>query len=77
MIYAILIASYVIPFFLNWKYVQLAYSKKGIYDKLNPDIYDLFFTITPLINILYMSQWVFNYPIEQGACLNKFFKVKK
>lgn len=77
MIYAILIALYVIPAFLNWIYVHLAYSKKGIFSGLNPDLNDLFFTVTPLVNIISLIQWPANFPIELGNGLSKFFRIKK
>lgn len=73
----ILAAIYAISFYATYKYVQVAFSKGGVWSSISTDRMDLFFTIMPIFNTIGLFLWVFDYPIKGSNNLNKFFKVKK
>lgn len=74
---ALILFGYIIPFYLGYKYVQIAYSKGGRWEPLNPNITDLLFTIIPFFNLVFYIVWVTGHPRNKPINLNTFFKIKK
>lgn len=74
---ALIVFGYVIPFYLGYKYAQIAYSKGGRWEFLNSNITDLLLTIIPFFNLVFYIAWFTNHPGNKPINLNKFFKIKK
>lgn len=72
----ILAAIYAISFYATFKYIQIAFSKGGVWSHISTDRTDLFFTIMPFFNTMFLLLWVLEYP-KGNNNLNNFFKVKK
>lgn len=77
LIIALILFGYIIPFYLGYKYTQVAHSKGGRWEPLDPDRDDLFFTITPIFNLGFYFLWFIAHPRNKSITLNMFFKIKK
>ena len=73
-----LIAIYVLSASLSYRYIMLAYSKRGIYYGENPETIDLLLTITPILNTIQAVWWLIEHPVRsrRGLDLSKFFNVE-
>jgi len=68
---------YILPAFLYWNYIRIAYSKDGIWEDLKTEDFDIFIMFMPLFNIIAIAEW-FNWPrISNKKNRNNFFKIKK
>lgn len=66
MIYFILFCIYILSV-LSWrKYIDLAYSKNGIWSYLEEYEYDMLIGFTPIVNSLFsIYGFIFYYPIKK------------
>lgn len=74
---ALIVFGYVIPFYLGYKYTQIAYSKGGRWNYLHTTFIDLLRIITPVFNLVFYIVWVTVHPRNKPINLNTFFKIKK
>lgn len=80
---AILIAVYLVSAYGVYKWVQLAfYHERSIYKDSKPDYHELFATITPFFNTVFLILfWAFIYPIESDKKpknrIENFFKSRE
>jgi hypothetical protein len=85
-----LIIIYIISIYGSYKFIQIAHSKNGTWDGLNPNILDLFMTFIPIFNIIFSIMYLFGLCYEEGHIkrkrinlsrfkidLSKFYKVSK
>lgn len=79
MIYAISIIVYLLSAALMWRHNHLAYSKRGRWSSLKPDLEDLLSTFLPIFNTIYcVVFWLMFYPVNcKTDLLSKFFNIKK
>jgi len=88
MIAIILILIYLVSIFGNYKWVQKAYSKNGIFENnishgYNITFSNIFETFCPVYNtVSFIIDWLFRYPIKKKIKIkkdidyNKFFRIK-
>jgi len=72
---------YVLPAYLNYRWVRIAYSKGGInQDKDGPEGFDLTACLFPVVNVAAMIiLWLTSYPRpkpKRAKPYNKFFRIK-
>ena len=77
--YLIGVIVYLISVYCTWKWYNIAYSKGGEWDFVEPDGIALIFMFIPLLNTFHIFMWLFD-PPRKGMIkfsLYKFFKVKR
>jgi hypothetical protein len=86
----ILIIIYIVSVYGSYKFIQIAHSKGGIWEVLNPNLLDIFMTIMPFFNTGFSIMYLLGYCYEIGHIkrkkldlsrfyldLSKFYKVTK
>lgn len=70
---------YIVSCYVNYKWLQKAFSEGGTYSYKNISFTELFTTFCPLLNTIAMAANLSESPYEEGhkEKLNKFFNVKK
>lgn len=76
----ITIAIYLASVYAWYKYVQVAFSKEGIYSNIKASSSEVFFMFCPILNTIFsILGWLCAYPkrrISQNKNLTKFFNIK-
>jgi hypothetical protein len=85
MIAVTLIAVYLVSAYVNYRWVKVAYSNKGVYNGLDTCLFDIARTIIPVFNTYCaIYGWAFDSPYEyediptnhQLFNFNRFFNIK-
>ena len=68
----ILIAiGYILPAILAWRYIRISYLPKGVLYGDTPEGRDMFNTLCPVVNILFITAWLFDDPYKDHHFSNK------
>lgn len=79
----VLLVIYVLSAIKSYKWIQIAYSKDGMWFNLDAESGDLFFVFMPIVNSVFAIAGFFDSPYRedrtnyQPKSSNKFFKIKK
>ncbi len=74
------IVVYAVSVFLSYIWTNIAYSKGGIYNKLDVKKIDFYTSFIPILNtVKCVIFWIFWFPIERKKSdfATKFFRIKK
>lgn len=75
----IILVGYILPAYVNWRYMHIAHSKGGIWFGDELDFSDIIFVLFPFVNIASMLLlWGSEHPSKshKKIWINKFFKIK-
>jgi hypothetical protein len=75
----IIIIMYLLPAFLTYRYIQIAFSKGGIWERDNTSRFELIGVLVPGVNLLACFAWIVEYPKKRKRIdsFNNFFNIKK
>lgn len=80
-VWTIIFIIYLVSICLWWWYHHVAYSKGGVYERIQPDSSDVFLTFFPLLNTMLIIIACFvEWPKckhNKGNKLIKFFRINK
>jgi hypothetical protein len=87
MVLAISILIYIISAISMWNWIRIAYSSKGVYYNINPDVWCIIFTLFPILNTIGALSNIGTTPYRmqhrptrrriRTVFYNKFFKIRK